>query len=77
MKNIVNTSRVRTIAMTVLSLSMLAGVAAFAGQDSQNRYTLKAPDGIAFSEFKGYERWQDVAVSRTEKSIKAILANPS
>lgn len=43
----------------------------------QDRYTLKVPDGLAFSDFKGYENWQDVAVSETETSVKAILANPT
>lgn len=41
----------------------------------QDRYSLKVPNGLAFSEFKGYEDWQDVAVSVTETSVKAILAN--
>jgi hypothetical protein len=35
------------------------------------------PDGLAFSEFKGYDTWEDVAVSETEGSVKAILANPA
>lgn len=33
------------------------------------------PDGLAFSEIKGYDTWQDVAVSETETSVKAILGN--
>jgi hypothetical protein len=36
---------------------------------------VKVPDGLAFSEFKGYETWQDVAVSQTETSLKVIAAN--
>ena len=59
---------------TVLALSVLAGIAVFAQQD---RYTLRVPDGLAFSDFKGYDTWQDVAVSETEGSVKAILANPT
>jgi hypothetical protein len=46
---------------------------AFAAQD---RFTLKSPNRIAFSEFRGYDTWQDVAVSQTENGIKAILGNP-
>jgi hypothetical protein len=45
-----------------------------AGQD---RFTLKAPNGVAFSEFRGYDTWQDVAVSETEEGIKTILGNPA
>ena len=43
---------------------------------AQDRYTLKIPDGgLAFSEFRGYETWQDVSVSQTETSLKVIAAN--
>lgn len=34
------------------------------------------PEGLGFSDIRGYDTWQDVAVSATETSIKAILANP-
>ncbi len=34
------------------------------------------PNGLAFAEFRGYETWQDVAVSQTETSLKVISANP-
>jgi hypothetical protein len=47
-----------------------------AQSQAQDKYTLKALNGVAFSEFKGYETWQTVSVSRTDNDIKAILANP-
>ena len=43
---------------------------------AQDRRTLKVPNGPAFSEFKGYEDWQYVAVSQTETGVKVIAANP-
>lgn len=43
----------------------------------QDRYTLKEPNGLGFSDFKGYESWQTVAVSQVEGGIKSILANPA
>jgi hypothetical protein len=52
----------------------IVGIIAYAEQD---KYTLQVPNGLAFSEFRGYEDWQDVAVSETEGSVKAILANPT
>jgi hypothetical protein len=55
-----------------ISLSILGGIAVA----QQDRYTLKVPDGLAFSEFRGYDTWQDVAPSATEGSVKSILANP-
>jgi len=43
---------------------------------AQDRYTLKIPGGgLAFSEFRGYETWQDVSVSQTETSLKVIAAS--
>jgi Cytochrome P460 len=59
------------VAVIVVSVVVLVGIS-FAAQD---RYTLKAPNGVAFSEFKGYETWQNVAPSATEGGIKSILAN--
>jgi hypothetical protein len=53
------------------SLAVLGGMALA----EQDRYTLKIPDGLAWSDFRGYETWQDVAVSQTESSLKAIAAN--
>ncbi len=55
----------------VALLPVLGGLALAA----QDRYTLKIPDGLAWSEFRGHETWQDVAVSQTETSLKVIAAN--
>ena len=68
--------------MKIKRMRMVVGVAAMLGVcggialAAQDRYTLTVPDGLAFSEIKGYETWQDVAPSVTEGSIKSILANP-
>ncbi len=45
---------------------------------AQDRHALKAPNGIAFSEIRGYETWQVVAPSyRTDnKELRIILGNP-
>jgi hypothetical protein len=57
----------------MLFVTALAGMALAA----QDRYTLKALNGVGFVEFKGYENWEVVAVSETETSVKAILGNPT
>ena len=62
-----------TVAMAAVALTVFIGVTALAQQD---RYTVRVPDGLAFSEFEGYDTWQTVAVSETEGSVKAILGNP-
>jgi hypothetical protein len=43
---------------------------------AQDRYHLTSPNGIAFSEFKGYEAWQVIAPSLPDDGIKVILGNP-
>src|SRR5262245_6971704 len=53
-------------------LPVIVGSLALAAQD---RYTLKIPDELAWSDFRGYETWQDVAVRQTESSLKVIAAN--
>jgi hypothetical protein len=68
-----NKSYKATAAAVICFVALVAG-AALAEQD---RYALTAPNGIAFSEFRGYEQWQDVAVSATDTGIKAILGNPT
>jgi hypothetical protein len=68
----VRNRQIHTVAIGALALGMLIGVTVLAQQD---RYTLKVPDGLAFSDIKGYDTWQDVAVSETEGSVKAILGN--
>lgn len=42
---------------------------------AQDRSTLKVPNGLALSEFKGYESWQVIAPSATDDGIKAIVGN--
>lgn len=59
------------MAISAVALACLGGTAL----SQQDRYTLKIPDGLAWSEFRGYETWQNVAVSQTEGSLKVISAN--
>ena len=37
---------------------------------------LKVPNGLAFSEFRGYEAWQVVSISHDGPLMAAILADP-
>jgi hypothetical protein len=38
---------------------------------------VKVPGGLSFSEFKGYESWQVVSVSRNDKALAVIMGNPT
>jgi hypothetical protein len=58
---------------------IIAGVLAVLGGgavSAQDKYTVQVPNGLAFSEFRGYEDWQTVAVSQTEGVLAVIVANP-
>ena len=70
----VNELKNRNIRAIVVSVVPLAVVGSLA-LAQQDRYTLKIPNGLAWSEFRGYEDWRDVAVSQTETSLKVIAAN--
>jgi len=63
---------VTAIAIITIVLSVLGGMAISA----QDKYTVKVPNGLAFSEFRGYEDWQVVSISQDGNLIAAILANP-
>src|SRR5208282_3624440 len=61
----------RLMAITAVVLAVLGGTAISA----QDKYTVQVPGGIAFSEFRGYEGWQAVAISQAGR-LALILANP-
>jgi len=60
------------IAIGALALGVLGSTAIYA----QEKYSLKSPSGIAFSDFKGYEDWAVVSSARTDEVLKVIVANP-
>ena len=58
--------------VTVVAVLAAVGGVALAAQD---RYSLKVPGGLAFSEFRGYAEWQVIAASHNGDKIAAILGN--
>jgi Cytochrome P460 len=62
--------------LVAISTVGLAALAAWA-TSAQDKYTLKVPNGLAFSEFKGYESWQLVSISQDGPLVAAVLANPA
>jgi len=63
--------------MVVAFIAVVFAIVGIVASAEQDKYTLQVPNGLAFSEFRGYDTWQTVAVSETESSVKAILANPA
>jgi hypothetical protein len=60
------------IVIVAVLLAVLGGLALA----QQDKYTVRVPGGLAFSEFRGYESWQVVSISQDGPLIAAILANP-
>jgi hypothetical protein len=65
--------RKSTLTTATAVLAVLGGAAVYA----QDKYSLTSPDGIAFSDFKGYEDWAVVSSARTDEVLKVIVANPT
>jgi hypothetical protein len=66
-------NRVRAVAIGAVVLTGLSGIALAA----QDKYSLQVPNGLAFSEFRGYESWQTIGVSQSGNLIEVILGNPA
>jgi Cytochrome P460 len=69
-------TRILSRLMVIIAV-VLAVVVGGRAMSAQDRYTLKVPNGLAFSEFKGYEGWQTIAVSLNGGLLAVILGNPA
>jgi hypothetical protein len=69
--------RGKTIRLALLVGVFLSVLVALA-MAAQDRYTVKVPNGLGFSDFRGYEDWQVVAPSQTDAAnvMRVIVANP-
>ena len=66
------------IAAIAASMLVILGSAALhARAQSNDKYALKSPGGIAFSDFRGYEDWSVVSSAHTSDVLKVIVANPA
>ena len=63
------------IATAMAVLAVLVTAALFAQDQDKDKYSLKSPSGIAFSDFRGYEDWSVVSSARTDDILKVIVAN--
>ena len=58
-------------------LLALGGMALSAQDSAASKYQVAVPGGLAFSEFKGYEAWQAISLSRNDTFVAVILGNPA
>ena len=67
---------VMVMGVALVTLGVLGGRAVIAQDTGQAKYMVQVPGGLASSEFRGYESWQTLSVSHSEKLIAVTLANP-
>ena len=63
--------QITAVTFAAVVLAVLGGLALA----QQEKYTLKVPGGLAFSEFRGYEGWQVVATSQSA-NLKLVAVIP-
>jgi len=64
----------------IAAIAIITGVSAVTcawAMSAQDKYTLKVPNGLSFSEFRGYETWQVVSISHDGNLIAVTLGNPA
>ena len=64
------------VGVSLVGLGVLGGRIVTAQDAGPAKYTVQVPGGLAFSEFRGYESWQVVSISHSDKLLAATLANP-
>ena len=55
---------------------LLTALCAIAIAASEEKYSLRVPNGLAFSEFKGYETWELITVSCNGDMLLPSLETP-
>jgi hypothetical protein len=64
-------SSIAKIVFAALGFSAVASLA----PATQDKYTVKVPGGLSFGEFRGYESWEVISMSRNEKAVAVITGN--
>jgi Cytochrome P460 len=69
----------RKTKLTIAFATIVLGAIALYAQDqsAQDKYSLKSPAGVAFSDFRGYEDWAVASSAKQDDILKVIVANPT
>jgi hypothetical protein len=65
------------IAVLAVFGAAVGAAAGSGGEAGDDKYSLKSPSGIAFSDFRGYEDWSVVSSARTDEVLKVIVGDPA
>ncbi len=61
--------------VTIAAVLVVSGGMSVTAQSKQDKYAVKVPNGLGFSEFRGYEDWQPVSVSHPDDKLNVIVGN--
>jgi hypothetical protein len=64
---------VRVCLVAGLAMMFAVGISAA----TEDKYSVKVPGGLAFSDFRGYESWQVINVSHGGDKLAVIVGNPT
>jgi len=64
------------LACCAVLIGSVAFVATSDAEVAPDKYSVKVPGGLGFSEFKGYESWETVSASYSGEVIAVTVANP-
>jgi hypothetical protein len=79
-KELVMSNKSKQLISLGICTAMVLAVAVAAdspAKPAQDKYSLKVPGGLAFSEFRGYESWEVISISHNGPLLAAILGNPA
>ena len=65
-----------TAVSIAVSIAVLVTGVSISAQD-KDKYAVKVPNGLAFSEFRGYEDWAVISLSVSGGKVAATLGNPA
>jgi hypothetical protein len=71
-------TRKNTLVVGIVTAWLAAlGLVSYAQDTGQGKYAVSVPGGLAFSEFRGYEAWPVISLSRNERFVGIIVGNPA
>ena len=65
----------RVLSWVMVMIALVLAIFVGRAISAQDKYNVKVPGGLAFSEFRGYEGWQAISISRNERVVAMILGN--
>ena len=66
----------KTLSWLLLIIPGVVAILSAAAISAQDKYTVQVPNGLPFSEFRGYEGWPVIAISENQGIMAAIVGNP-